>query len=108
MSTQKHTAGPWEMHTDAHGRGLIYAESRWLATTWRANGEGNDASYLPSEANARLIAAAPELLEALRACEISLDVAWEYDGDVFRKHYNDATNASAMARAAISKAEGAQ
>jgi hypothetical protein len=66
MSTKKHTDGPWEMHTDAHGRGLIYAESRWLATTWRANGEGNDAPYLPSEANARLIAAAPEMLEALK------------------------------------------
>lgn len=98
MSTQKHTAGPWETHTDAHGRGLIYAESRWLATTWRANGEGNDASYLPSEANARLIAAAPDLLAALK---------WlvKEAGDCLEV---EAPSGLQMARAAISKAEGAQ
>lgn len=69
----KFTPGPWEARKDAHGRGIIYAAGKWLATTWLANGDGNNAPYLPSEANARLIAAAPELLAASHAAKLALD-----------------------------------
>ena len=61
----KHTPGPWEVRADAHGRGRIYARGTWIATTWLATDDGNDAPRLPALSNARLIAAAPELLEAL-------------------------------------------
>ena len=100
MSTQKHTDGPWKIHTDAHGRGLIYAEGRWLATTWRANGEGNDAPYLPSEANAHLIAAAPDLLVALKQC-VPLIVA-------HANYSAEGVGTLQVVRAAIAKAEAAQ
>lgn len=51
-----------------------------------------------------LHAAAPTLAEALKACADALDIAFEYDGDVFRKHHNDVTNALMSARAALAAA----
>ena len=81
----KHTPGPWEIE---RGYGTIiksigpcvpdeYAGSAWLKV---------------SEANARLIAAAPELLEAL---QVMLDAA-----------QHDITTECDIARAAIAKAIG--
>lgn len=34
-----------------------------------------------------------ELLEALKATVKALNIAFEYDGDVFRRHHNDAVDA---------------
>ena len=48
--THKHTAGPW-----THKEGMLYAE----------NDGATIANLYTTEANANLIAAAPELLEAL-------------------------------------------
>ena len=74
MNTPKHTPGPWT-HLgwgDIHGH--------------EANGGGVDiaAVYLREEdekwlANARLIAAAPDLLEALKACDEAMAYMSEYD-----------------------------
>jgi hypothetical protein len=99
MNTQ-HTPGPWEARTDAHGRGLIYAEGNWLASTWRANGNGNNAPHLPSKANARLIAAAPDLLEALQLCEGNIaSLLWSAHPKVYGMWLD-------VVRAAIDKAIG--
>lgn len=68
----KHTPGLWEERADAHGRGRIYAGGAWIATTWLAPGDGNNSPQLPALANARLIAAAPDLLEALYTAEALL------------------------------------
>ena len=51
-----------------------------------------------AEANARLIAAAPDLLEALEAIVASEDPGWE--------EWDGATSMFAVARAAIAKARG--
>jgi hypothetical protein len=54
----KHTPGPWELLEEMDGRHeLMSSEGDWIATI-------NTFSVV-DEANARLIAAAPELLEAL-------------------------------------------
>ncbi|KAB2888967.1 MAG: hypothetical protein F9K35_19975 [Burkholderiaceae bacterium] len=58
----KHTPGPWELRNEFGMQGLVYpagAESPVAAVT------GYYARCKQSEPNARLIAAAPELLEAL-------------------------------------------
>ena len=90
----KHTPGPWDIHVgnlgaDARGQQqmvMICSEDMRIATMF---------SVQDRDANARLIAAAPELLEA---CKAAMRL------DYFREH-------SALAlqvQAAIKKAEGAQ
>jgi hypothetical protein len=93
----KYTPGPWEFD-DKHSSGfpllcLYAADNRNPFHGSRSDDEQN--------ANARLIAAAPELLEALRAITDQLerigDTRYDKDGQ-----YIDA------ARAAIAKATGEQ
>jgi hypothetical protein len=63
--TPKHTPGPWEVSDiDIHGRCIIARNPRGMAITV---GHANNSTILPSVENAQLIAAAPELLEALKA-----------------------------------------
>lgn len=91
----KHTAGPW----------VVSANSPFLVragddTTGRHIAHAGPASYHPSfevdEPNARPIAAAPELLDALEQCIASmLDSGYRADAVVIR-----------AARDAIAKATG--
>jgi hypothetical protein len=78
MSAAQHTPGPWkavrnasfwEVVTPLLGQTLDQANeySPSLAYVW---GEGEE----PAEANARLIAAAPDLLEALRTARDHIDM----------------------------------
>jgi hypothetical protein len=55
----KHTPGPWHVKRD-NG---IYAKDRYIGLSLEGHLYGSD---LPCETNARLMAAAPELLEALK------------------------------------------
>jgi len=55
-----HTQGPWKY--DDEGQ-YIFGPNTEMIAEIRGYGE-----YLPQEANGRLIAAAPELLEALESC----------------------------------------
>ena len=96
MSDTKHTPGPWEVRTDGE-LFAICGPAKWIVTV-DVDEEGNIAlqdgtsEYEVNQANARLIAAAPELLAA---CEAVL-----CDGDC----YNDAIMEEV--RAAIAKAKG--
>lgn len=57
-----HTPGPWSTRGSARERGTVYVEAgspQWLLASVSGQGVAN-------EANARLIAAAPDLLEACR------------------------------------------
>jgi len=95
-----HTPGPWQVIEDNHddyeeGHIAIEADEagRDVAVVVSTNPE-SQVDLSPEEwANARLIAAAPELLEALRLL-VMLDQSSIDDGDWQR------------ARAAIAKAEG--
>lgn len=100
----KHTPGPWKIREQA-GCLVVYASI--------SAGESSvcELRYLwtpQQKANARLIASAPELLEALRQCiteEGATCLVHEgAKGLRFRKMRLDAI--SEIARAAIAKAEG--
>lgn len=97
MTQAKHTPGPWiiEDITD-DGQSVISAASKnWIdfARVWVVTDESTDKE---GEANARLIAAAPELLEALKDVMSAVELGWIPDGESM---FN--------ARAAIAKATGA-
>ncbi len=105
MSTQ-HTPGPWHFthETDAHrarGKFLVVFPVGDPVVVCDVNRHRGPAS----EANARLIAAAPELLEALNDMldEFRCDTSYPM-GDV--RHA--AVEAIAKARAALAKAEGSR
>lgn len=90
--TAQFTPGPWSVkHDNEHDETLLQNEHTTIATVWRT-----EPAY---EANATLIAAAPELLEALRliGCQ-SVGDDWTY-----QQAYEFI---KATARKAIAKAEG--
>ena len=100
----KHTPGPWKLELGRDGaprglRGPAEVEHRNIV-----NWNGFSSPTKPaSMANARLIAAAPELLEALDGM---LEVyGGEHEADGLPKHEIE-LNLIAYARAAIAKARG--
>lgn len=92
-----HTPGPWSVNLyEFTGRAAVVSETMHIASL-TAKPETN--------ANARLIAAAPELLEALRyiACEQS---GWTFKVDPLEHARSVVEEMRDKARAAIAKAEG--
>jgi len=76
MST-KHTPGPWIYLYDGSGDFSVYGvDGAEVGTAWSKDAHfmGNGEASYRNEANARLIAAAPELLEALEVLA-RLDIA---------------------------------
>lgn len=101
-----HTPGPWTAHLSATRKTLcVTAPDAWVC------GELHNRESMSDDeawANARLIAAAPELLEALRAAESAM----AYVTTVVGQHLDPAEGADLTARrmaarAAIAKATGA-
>ena len=91
-----HTTGPWAYEVDAHGRGRIKCGDAWLATTWTTTTHGDNASPHPAEANARLIAAAPDLLATLVDAHDIIDAIGQ----------PETAEVAARMRATIAKARG--
>jgi hypothetical protein len=90
MSTQKHTDGPWKFRFES-------IDSEWaIVTTASGSIIANVNSDLRQKANARLIAAAPDLLAALKK------VLTMTEGIAPLGSFGE------QARAAIAKAEAAQ
>ncbi|MGD1324950.1 hypothetical protein ACNHE5_08510 [Pandoraea pnomenusa] len=111
----KHTPGPWSVRFDFVVQATSFDEGRLVpvAQPYGVNTDGTDLF-----ANARLIAAAPELLEALDSVLQSLQTGvpetigyGEQTKKAFSEGWNAVLNAvyerAADARAAISKARGA-
>ena len=100
MSEAKHTPGPWRVEVDTGPEAAW--ERKWPtihAEKYEVVGcEGLYGDYETDMANARLIAAAPDLLDALKALTHSLDVE-----DLV---HDDQRSSFAAARAAIAKATG--
>lgn len=66
-----HTPGPWRITgSDAHG-GMIHSDDGRIIAAWPYESPHSPESG-QAMANARLIAAAPAMLDALRACVESL------------------------------------
>ena len=116
--TQKHTPGPWT----AAGPGIretagkdprimvLHPDGvRLIATTHEGCTRPDGATICKDEqrANARLIAAAPELLEALRESETALtELLCSRELDSTRQPFHAVRDARDRMRAAIAKAEG--
>lgn len=104
----EHTPGPWTIRfgLNVMGKDVRYpSQERLVANAGgHANNIWNEQVTAENEANARLIAAAPDLLEALKeilaAGESYVDSADEVKAMLRFGRANDA------ARAAIAKAEG--
>jgi hypothetical protein len=89
-SAVKYTPGPWDL--DEGDKSTVYEleTSELVAEVDRGRSAGE------TEANGRLIAAAPDLLEALKV------FVWPYQ----EGHGLDDTERQKLGRAAIAKAEG--
>ena len=105
MENMTHTPGPWVCHSGSVWKPVGEPRHQWPAGENLgmpiARMDRDTAGTSPGErdANARLVAAAPELLEALR---VAVSHIGTYaDGDGAAKYH--ATN---IARAAIAKATG--
>ncbi len=113
----KHTPGPWSLHMASGwvnadhccGRGPMHvADVRgWGHLTGHGHGahamKWDDAKVI-QEANGRLIAAAPEMLEALEECLAILRRATDDINDVYDARYLTLVAGCRVARAAILKA----
>lgn len=103
MADVKHTPGPWTARfIDAQGQPVVSAEHYEVATCWHHCVGSIEKEAL---ANARLIAAAPDLLEALKTCRSVID---QLMGDTDPHEETSALVACQRASAAIAKAENAQ
>lgn len=110
MTEQKHTPGPWHSVPSMPSEGFncwwLMAGSRNIATISGYQGDTE------CEANARLIAAAPDMLEALRECCTDLMIAADNARDAAKTNPRwDGVDEKLMervnqGRAAIAKAEG--
>ena len=85
----KHTPGPWELWGTASPSQVIAAENYFVAQTLGRN----------DEANARLIAAAPDLLDALKDLKAQVET--------FCAQFGESDFETGRAAAAIAKAEEA-
>lgn len=99
MSSAKHTPGPWKWRSGYNGMDGVGEE---IFTHDR-----NDGMWLAygsnQEANARLIAAAPELLAALERCDLAF-ADWQVG--VVPGRPEDILALIAQVRAALAKATG--
>ncbi len=94
----KHTPVPWKANFAISGAAYIFGGDRNFACVFN---EWKDEEN--QEANARLIAAAPELLEALAALLDLNDNYSYFGGEIYRDRIDRAWD---NARAAIAKARG--
>ncbi len=95
MNTAQHTPGPWMVEPDEDGLFLVVDESREMDYIYIDQQQDN------REANARLIAAAPEMLAALEVVVESWTSQFERNGHL-------APDWCKQARAAIAKATGSK
>ena len=101
MSAAKHTPGPWRIATEPSGiRARHIKADSYLTVCSSLTSVSRNCGPDEINANARLIAAAPELLAALETAYMALI-------GYLPAHRNDVTDAAiGAARAAITKAKG--
>lgn len=100
MSEQRWTPGPWQVKFDEDWMDTMIIAPGGAATAkawdlWEDSEDGK-VTQMPTDANAHLIAAAPELYEALRITKVHLEASgFDAKGKVV-----------AQANAALAKARG--
>lgn len=110
MSEAKHTPGPWwETDHGVRDRGGYICHAR-PAMHYPGQDERFEKETIERAANKKLIAAAPELLEALQVCKAALDWVVEQGGGPACEHeggvvcFCKENNAINVAKVAIAKA----
>ena len=99
----KHTPGPWFPQKHEEGYGVRFTPHGGSSSWWVADVIGSQPDGFSDEANAHLISAAPDLLEALEIWLADYDeVAANPDFEPFPH----AAERVAKTRAAIAKAKG--
>jgi|DEB0MinimDraft_6_1074348.scaffolds.fasta_scaffold131289_2 hypothetical protein len=116
MTEAKHTPGPWEwIKSDEYGySALVNADlNREVIVTGGFNDGDAPITWMGEEmsnADARLIAAAPELLEALEALNATIDAFWNDPSQSKRRpserHMKAITLAQVESYKAVVKARG--
>ena len=107
MTTTKHTPGPWEIHRIAPEHNKGYGQLIGPNHSWAVCALCNPLDKQHDEerdANAHLIAAAPELLVALEECVAEFDTDDAKDKLIQGHHGLNEPLSIEMARAAITKA----
>ena len=82
--TAKHTPGPWEWACDSYGKVQHSRKYNCVFTTVKGNGGDrltSIAARIENSADARLIAAAPDLLEACKAAQQALRATSQREKD---------------------------
>lgn len=108
MTKAKHTPGPWTQGWSKNGIDCVWLDGK----TEPVSGMGDDNDWIDcvTEANARLISAAPELLDTLQKLleRISYyaSLAEEDAPNIEQWAYTEGSSDVAAARAAIAKALG--
>jgi hypothetical protein len=97
MADTKHTPGPWSILDERRGFIVTACDDCYDVATVRNIGNRDNA------ANARLIAAAPDMLAALQTIKQLNDDAAPFGGEIYRDRVDRAWDA---VRAAIAKATG--
>jgi hypothetical protein len=110
MAERKHTPGPWEVHYGT----IVEVGNRYSLRCLESHemtddGKFSSALFDETRANARLIAAAPELLEALAdlADKVEMAVAIHHSqrgGDIFEDDWQKLFDLAKSARSVIAKA----
>jgi hypothetical protein len=109
MSEQKHTPGPWRIGTPGPNGCHTVGTERGLMTAMVAHSINEPDQAEAAKADASLIAAAPELLEALLALECDVNtMAYCYDKrpENFWRSMEVAKRNAQRAREVIAKAGG--
>lgn len=108
MSAAKHTPGPW--FTKREGFSTVYVEARigqGMLQEVAACGP-TEAGPAQQDANARLISAAPDLLDVARKFVAWSEAENNHKETTFWERVDMVRELDAAAAAAIAKAEGAQ
>jgi hypothetical protein len=85
MATLDHTPGPWSYYIseNCESEFEIYGDCCPIGTVERWNGDDNDELKGQAEANARLVAEAPMLLDAILDIKRLADKAGDSEYDAF-------------------------
>lgn len=104
----KHTPGPWDTSSAGNGMFRIGAQNCWIAmvSILRHGYQLPEEIKVENQANAALIAAAPDLLEALKFVLDHIADPERGVRELYPAFGLDANRAVEMVRAAIDKAEG--